>query len=84
MIKSVGKMAVKIATAMSTSNSPSTPKKAVSPVVGISPGRKIDMQGKLLQQLELIHNMFEQGAITTEQLEICSVSIMKQLEKLDD
>ena len=42
------------------------------------------MQGKLLQQLELIHNMFERGAVTTEQFELRKMSIMKQMEKLDD
>ena len=52
--------------------------------VGVSPGRKIDMQGKVFQQLELIHNMFERGAVTTEQFELRKMSIMKQMEKLDD
>lgn len=85
VIKSVGDMAIQIATVMkSTSSSPSTPEKAVSSTVGISPGRKIDMQGKLIQQLELIHNMFERGAVTIEQFEQRRMSIMKQLEKLDD
>jgi len=77
-------MAIQIATAMKSTSS--MPEKAGSSTtkLGISPGRKIDMQGKLLQQLELIHNMFERGAVTTEQFELRKMSIMKQMEKLDD
>ena len=42
------------------------------------------MQGKLLQQLELVHNMFECGAITSDQFEKRRESVMKQLETLDE
>ena len=33
------------------------------------PGRKIDLQAKLFSQIDMIHGMFERGAITTEQFE---------------
>ena len=36
---------------------------------GISPGRKFDYQEKLLNQVDLLHRMFEQGAITADQFE---------------
>ena len=38
-----------------------------SSFVGISPGRKIDFQEKLLKQIDLLHKMLEKGAVTTEQ-----------------
>ena len=41
------------------------------------------MQGKLLQQLELVRTMFERGIITTEQFEKRRESLMTELEKLD-
>jgi len=34
-----------------------------------SPGKKIDYQAKLLSQIDLAHQIFEHGAITTEQFE---------------
>lgn len=37
--------------------------------VEILPGRRIDYQEKLLNQINLVHKMFESGAITTEQFE---------------
>ena len=80
MMKSVGEMAIQIATAI---KSPQKANNNPSETTGISPGRKIDMQGKLLQQLELVHTMFEKGAITTEQFEKRRESLMTQLEKLD-
>jgi len=58
-VKCVGEMAMKITTAIKSNTSPLTPEKAVSSAISISPVRKIDMQGKLLQQLELIHSMLE-------------------------
>ena len=81
MMKSVGEMAIQIATAI---KSPQKSNVSTSSVpVGISPGRKIDMQGKLLQQLELVHNMYKRGAITSDQFEKRRASMMKQLETLD-
>ena len=47
--------------------------------VGISPGRKIDLQEKLLKQVELLYKMFEHGAITADQFELRRESVMKQL-----
>ena len=37
--------------------------------LGISPGKKIGYQSKLLSQIDLVHQMFEHGAIATEQFE---------------
>ena len=82
MMKSVSEMALQIATAIKKSpNKSNVTTSSVS--VGISPGWKIDMQGKLLQQLEFVHNMFEWGAITSDQFEKRRESVMKQLETLD-
>ena len=68
MMKSVmiSEMALQIATAIKESQHKSSVPTTSSVSVGISPGRKIDMQGKLLQQLQLVHNMFERGAITSD------------------
>lgn len=84
MMKSVSEMALQIATAIKESPHKSSVPTTSSVSVGISPGRKIDMQGKLLQQLELVHNMFERGAITSDQFEKRRESVMKQLETLDE
>jgi len=84
MMKSVGEMAIQIATAIKSPHKSNNNSVSTSSVpVGISPGQKIDMQGKLLQQLELVHNMFERGAITCDQFEKRRESVMKQLETLD-
>ena len=94
MMHSFANMATSIAGAISqSSHSSSTPQpsSATSPEgsasarssVGISPGRKIDLQEKLLKQVDLLHQMFERGAITADQFELRRESIMKQLESLD-
>ena len=70
-MKSVSEMALQITTAIKESPHKSSVPTTSSVSVGISLGRKIDMQGKLLQQLELVHNMFERGAITSDQFEKC-------------
>ena len=51
--------------------------------VGISLGCKIDLQEKLLKQVDLLHQMFDHGAITADQFELRRKSIMKQLQNLD-
>jgi len=50
--------------------------------VGISPGRRIDYQEKLLNQIDLAHKMFERGAITTEQFEKRRNLLLTQLDAL--
>ena len=50
--------------------------------VGISPGRRIDYQEKLLNQIDLAHKMFERGAITTEQFEKRRELLLTQLDAL--
>ena len=35
----------------------------------ISPGRKIDLQSKLLHNLQLLHFMYEKRALTTQQFD---------------
>jgi hypothetical protein len=51
--------------------------------VGISPGRKIDLQAKVLQNLQITHTMYEKGAITDVQFEKSRDSLLKQLDMLD-
>ena len=43
----------------------------------------IDLQGKLLQNLQLAHTMFEKSAITVDQFEKRRSSLLKQLDVLD-
>ena len=91
MLRSVGDMAMTIATAIKSPEADvrketpvtNTSTSSTSSNVGISPGRKIDLQGKLLHQLELAHGMFERGTVTAEQFEKRRGSIMTQLERLD-
>ena len=51
---------------------------------GISPGRKIDYQEKLLNQVDLLHRMFERGAITADQFEKRRESLLTQLDSLSN
>lgn len=91
MMHSFANMATSIAGAISKSSHSSRPSSPTSPEgntsahssVGISPGRKIDLQEKLLKQVDLLHQMFERGAITADQFELRRESIMKQLKSLD-
>ena len=93
MMHSFADMASSIAGALTKPHPSSTPQpsSAISPEkssatrssVGISLGRKIDLQEKLLKQVDLLHQMFERGAITAEQFEKRRESIMKQLQSLD-
>ena len=96
MMNSFADMASSIASALKPSANesasmyqplnPSSPKPGTSSThssVGISPGRKIDLQEKLLNQVDLLHKMFERGAITTNQFELRRDSVMKQLQSLD-
>lgn len=94
MMKSVADMATTIATAIKSpaanmqnlsNTSPPRPQgnNTSSAAVGISPGRKIDLQDKILRQIELLHKMLECGAITPSQFEVRRESAMKQLDQLD-
>ena len=91
VLKSVGDMAMTIATAIKSPHAEKEPPAAASSTsgspgsksVGISPGRKIDLQDKLLRQMDMIHAMFERGAITAEQFERRRECTIKQLEQLD-
>ena len=67
----------------SAGSPPSSKASGSAPCVGISPGRKIDLQEKLLKQVDLLHKMFERGAITSDQFEQRRESVMKQLQSLD-
>ena len=51
---------------------------------GISPGRKIDYQEKLLNQVDLLHRMFEHRAITADQFEKRRESLLTQLDSLSN
>ena len=91
MMHSFATMASSIAGAIAKPSSTSQPSTPTSPEptppahssVGISPGRKIDLEEKLLKQVDLLHQMFEHGAITADQFELRRESIMKQLQSLD-
>ena len=59
---------------------------------GISPGRKIELQEKLLNQFDMLHRIYENGVITPSQFETrrestfttrinCHVFIFKKLMK---
>ncbi len=64
-------MANKVTSAFSSPSDHTTPTKDLNKPTpsGMSPGRKIDLQAKLFSQIDMIHGMFERGAITTEQFE---------------
>ena len=51
--------------------------------VGISPGRRIDYQDKLFKQIDMLHKMYERGALTPEQFEKRCQSLLEQLDSLD-
>lgn len=50
--------------------------------VGISPGRRIDLQQKLLNQLDMLHKIFERGALTSDQYEKRREDLLSQLDNL--
>ena len=50
--------------------------------LGISPGKKIDYQAKLLSQIDLAHWMLECGAVTTDQFEKQRDMLLGQLDSL--
>ena len=58
-------MAIQIATAI---KSPQKTNNITNKTTGISPGRKIDMQGNFYNW-NFVYTMFEKGAVTTEQFE---------------
>lgn len=68
------------------------PKEVVTPTketpiksgMGISPGRKIDLQDKLFRQIDMLHHMFEKGAITSQQYEKRRENTMTQLDQLSE
>ena len=77
------KMADSVASALTvkSQNEGSTLKESQDSA-GISPGKKIDYQAKLLSQIDLAHRMFERGAITTEQFEKRRNTLLGQLDSL--
>lgn len=87
LTESVIKSVADIATALKSSSNQvcSSPSQGKDTAIntGISPGRKIDLQEKLLRQIELLHKMLESGAITPQQFEARRESVMKQLEQFD-
>lgn len=86
----VTNMAEKVALALNTSksNETSSDKEKHSSTAcantGISPGKKIDYQEKLLNQVDLLHRMFERGAITVDQFEKRRESLLTQLDSLSN
>ena len=51
---------------------------------GVSPGWRIDLQAKLLTQVDILHKMYERGATTPNQFEQRRESLLKQLDHLDE
>ena len=49
---------------------------------GISPGRKIELQEKLFNQIDMLHKMYERGAITSSQFETRRENLFSQMDKL--
>ena len=49
----------------------------------ISPGRRIDYQDKLFKQLDLLHSMYDRGALTAHQFEKRRDALLAQLDSLD-
>ena len=80
------KMADSVSSAFTKSTSAASESNKESPEgsssVGISPGKRIDYQAKLLHQIDLSHKMFERGAITTEQFEKRRDMLLSQLDNL--
>ena len=62
----------------------STPTKVATTSLehGISPGRRIELQEKLFNQIDMLHKMYERGAITSSQFEIRRESLLSQIDKL--
>ena len=69
-----------------TTTSVSTPTKVVTTSStlphGISPGRRIELQEKLFNQIDMLHRMYEKGAITSSQFETRRESLLSQMDKL--
>jgi len=83
MASAFTKMADSVASALTVkSQNEGPPLKESQDSVGISPGKKIDYQAKLLSQIDLAHQMFERGAITTEQFEKRRDMLLGQLDSL--
>ena len=65
-----------------------TPTKTISRLshsqVGISPGKRIELQEKLFKQIDMLHNMYERGAITRSQFENRRDLLLAQMDKLDE
>ena len=49
---------------------------------GISPGKRIDLQQKLFNQLDLLHKIFERGALNVDQYEKRRDSLLAQMDNL--
>ena len=65
-------------------NTASKTKPAISPsrTIGISPSRRMDLQERFLKQIDLLHKMFERGAVIAEQFEKRRDSLLSQLDGL--
>ena len=63
-------------------NTPTKPPHLCHSEVGISPGRRIELQEKLFKQIDMLHQMYERGAITASQFENRRESLLAQMDKL--
>ena len=63
-------------------NTPTKSPRVSQSEVGISPGRRIELQEKLFKQIDMLHQMYERGAITSSQFENRRESLLMQMDKL--
>lgn len=79
-------MANTVATAFQPANQSTPTKDKSTPLkpstMGISPGRRIDLQQKLFDQIDMLHQIFEKGALTADQYEKRRESLLAQLDSL--
>ena len=65
-----------------------TPTKTISRLshsqVGISPGKRIELQETLFKQIDMLHNMYERGAITSLLFENRRDLLLAQMDKLNE
>ena len=74
-----------VASAISPSvkrDTPTKPPRLSHSEVGISPGRRIELQEKLFKQIDMLHQMYERGAIAASQFENRRESLLVQMDKL--
>ena len=75
-------VADKVVSVLKVDRSPTRKDKEATDESGMSPGKKIAYQEKLLNQIDQLHKMYERGAITGQQFEKRRDSLFNQLDML--